>query len=260
MGLLAGKTLAEAVSAGDRHITVTPPLALGDNPAGQPIQIDDELMRVAGGKRSRLLLSRPADSAHTAATALTELNPYVASEGGGGAIAVDNTVDPPAEVTTLIAPGAVISGDEADLSSVLGEQLIRRIGPFRVNFNTGDIFNENSIELAELISGTVVLRSWTEIITEWNGASTPGDTFIVGAKGFGEADFDYTATSTSLIGGIGPSGSATRSPEDQLDPDFPPRVVRIFGGVGHLVASVSITSEGTQGAVDVYALIAEPAA
>lgn len=37
----------------------------------------------------------------------------------GGGVTVDNQSDPPAEVTTIVAPGASIAGDEADLSDVV---------------------------------------------------------------------------------------------------------------------------------------------
>lgn len=41
----------------------------------------------------------------------------------GGGVTVDNQTDPPAEVTTLIAPGATISGDEATLGEYNGGTL-----------------------------------------------------------------------------------------------------------------------------------------
>ena len=41
--------------------------------------------------------------------------PITVSGGGGGSLTVDNQSDPPAEVTSLVAVGATISGDEATL-------------------------------------------------------------------------------------------------------------------------------------------------
>ncbi|HYI66383.1 MAG TPA: hypothetical protein VEW95_05630, partial [Candidatus Limnocylindrales bacterium] len=119
MGLLAGKTLATAVAPGDTSLRITPPLALGDNPAGQPIQIGTELMMVTGGKRGLVGLARAADSAHTQGSAITELNPFVATapQEGGAALTVDNGTDPPAPIATIDAPGAVIDGDVATFPS-----------------------------------------------------------------------------------------------------------------------------------------------
>jgi hypothetical protein len=48
---------------------------------------------------------------------------------GGAGVTVDNTVDPPVAVSSIIAPGATIVGDEADLTGVLQ---MRLLGPFNV--------------------------------------------------------------------------------------------------------------------------------
>lgn len=54
-------------------------------------------------------------ASHTSGATLTRYYPDAKAGTGGGGVTVDNEVDPPAEVTTIIAPGAVIAGDEATL-------------------------------------------------------------------------------------------------------------------------------------------------
>jgi hypothetical protein len=51
---------------------------------------------------------------HANGTALMPLIPPSSSAGGAG-LTLDNTVDPPTAITTLVAPGATISGDEGTL-------------------------------------------------------------------------------------------------------------------------------------------------
>jgi len=62
-------------------------------------------------------------ASHTNGATLTPVYGLGGGTGGGGVI-VDNQDDPPAEVTTLIAPGAVIVGDEADMSDVVAVRKI----------------------------------------------------------------------------------------------------------------------------------------
>jgi hypothetical protein len=52
-------------------------------------------------------------ASHADGTTLTPLIPPAAASVGGGGVTVDNQSDPPAEVTTLIAPGWTLDGDEA---------------------------------------------------------------------------------------------------------------------------------------------------
>lgn len=96
-------------------------------PAARFLQVDDEIVEV--------LALYPADSiitvrrgiegstaaSHDAGTAL-EAPIFGAGAGGGGGVTVDNEVDPPAEVTTLVAPGVVVgAGSALMLPAILSE-------------------------------------------------------------------------------------------------------------------------------------------
>jgi hypothetical protein len=62
-------------------------------------------------------ISTTAPASHTSGATVTPL--LLGAGGGAGGVMVDNTVDPPAAVTTLVAPGATIAGDEATLRRVV---------------------------------------------------------------------------------------------------------------------------------------------
>lgn len=98
--------LANAVSASDTPWTLTSPLTVSSFPA--EYTIDSEQVLITGGAHPRWSVTRgqngSAKAAHAAGTALT-----AGWGGGGGGVTVDNGTDPPAAVTTLVAPGADVS-------------------------------------------------------------------------------------------------------------------------------------------------------
>lgn len=71
-----------------------------------PFELECEVLRGVAGTQA----------AHSSGATLTEYATLPLSAGGGG-VTVDNQDDPPAEVTTIIAPGATIEGDTATLGS-----------------------------------------------------------------------------------------------------------------------------------------------
>lgn len=115
-------TLASAVAIGDNQLVIDMPFAAGQIPGW--VKIDSEML-YAGGQDHRLgttlTLSSPATATHSQGATVTYAGrPYdsdflTATGGGGGHITIDNTVDAPAEVATLIAPGATLSDGEATL-------------------------------------------------------------------------------------------------------------------------------------------------
>lgn len=83
--------------------------------------VDSEALRVVGrAHETTWLVERgiagTTAATHSSAATLTRYYPDGAT-GAGGSLTVDNQSDPPAAVTTLIAPGATIAGDEATLSA-----------------------------------------------------------------------------------------------------------------------------------------------
>jgi hypothetical protein len=134
-------TLAAGISASDRYCTVNQPPT---QPPGSYYRIGDEVVQHIGyvtttpiwtPNFTQLYIARAqlgtSAASHLSGVALT----YVRAEflsataetdpgpfetggvGGGSGVTVDNTVDPPTPVATLVAPGAEIVGDEARLFS-----------------------------------------------------------------------------------------------------------------------------------------------
>lgn len=119
-------TLTQSVAIGDTELHVNTAFADGSFPGY--VKIDSEMLSVGGAEWRTgltLVLSKPATATHSSGATVTYAgNPFdadflSATSGGGSGVTVDNQSDPPTEVTTLIAPGATIAGDEADMSSVL---------------------------------------------------------------------------------------------------------------------------------------------
>lgn len=86
------------------------------------LQADDEIVKVIDQRRTenRIRVQRgyagTTAASHLSAAELTPVYVPSVGGGGGGGVTVDNQDDPPAEVTTLIAVGATIAGDEATLA------------------------------------------------------------------------------------------------------------------------------------------------
>lgn len=119
--------LAAAVDADDELWT------LDALPSTRYVQVEDETVEVRSPLPSQTYTLTGQDqpprirvrrgvggttaASHNNGTALTAVY-GLGGGGGGGAITVDNQDDPPAEVTTIVASGAVITGDEADIGPI----------------------------------------------------------------------------------------------------------------------------------------------
>lgn len=229
--------------------------------------------------RQRLTVYRgavgSAKAAHSAAATLT-----ATVFGTGGGVTVDNQVDEPAEVTTLVVPGATISGDEADLSAISGLQTIRRLGPYRVNFDDTDagvsiIGSEvGKVRVGDPIAAdTVIVAAWPVLVTNFNNLGTDPfltlDLYGPHASGadtpgvFGENIFQIDPSAGAYGDEGGPSGYGVGIAQGPGAGRWEkgPMPVICYDEVT-LVAKWGGTDPGTpsQGAVDIYALIAEPAA
>jgi hypothetical protein len=180
---------------------------------------------------------------------------------------VDNQSDPPEEVTTIVAPGAVIAGDEATLPS--GAQTIRLLGPFHIAFDTAGVASDGppqGVSLGATIpASSVLLRIHCENPVAWD--QDPDNAYLeiiattVGqANGWPVARYrigDSFATAAAHVGGAESIANSSGNAEvlDALQRTY------AFGASGNsLRAFVDNVTGATQGEVDIYALIAEPVA
>ena len=153
-----------------------------------------------------------------------------------------------------------------------GEQRIRLLGPFRVNFDDAGVVYEdgagfdygNYIDDEVLVAGTVIVDCWAEMVTAitGSGAFAAGD--YVGVEVIHPTDVN-SATNSVLVNYINLATSQQSSPTLglplALDANttqniFPLRLKNAYR-LGSQWYSESQTFTG--GAIDVYALIAEPA-
>jgi len=70
------------------------------------------------GRRAQRGVGGSTAASHSSGATLTRYYPD-SSTGGSGGVTVNNTVDPPAAVTSMTVPGAVLAGADADLTSVV---------------------------------------------------------------------------------------------------------------------------------------------
>jgi hypothetical protein len=148
-----------------------------------------------------------------------------------------------------------------------GEQTIRLLGPFRVNFNTANVATANGAKLADLDAGVLVLLVRVEVVTPWD-AHADNARLKIGIGGAGFASGDWYMAREYLVGSnfAAPVDANTGPESGYVGGSESGGTVTLTGAVhrvvtaGALVAAVTDTAGATAGAADVYALIAEPAA
>jgi hypothetical protein len=182
---------------------------------------------------------------HSNGATLTQYYPDAAGGVGGSGVNVDNGVDPPAAVTTLVAPGAVIAGDSATLLTT------RLLGPFTVTSATPDI--GDGAFLADIAEGTIIVRTWAVTDTAFDTGAIL--TIGLGSADFGPPDDDWDTLSYHAVDNLtGNPGRIFETPTP--DGALPPRV-GISSSTGVLTAYIA--QAVTQGSARVYAIIATPA-
>jgi hypothetical protein len=269
-------TLSGNITATQRSIRVSDGAAVTP---GLRVRVDDELIdfirfepypyingvRQKGLDATRWVVTRGVGdsvaASHLAGATLTAaVQASVSSEtlappdpfadaGGGSGITIDNQDDPPAEVTTLIAPGATVAGGTATLV------VPRLLGPFRVNFDTPEV-STNGVELAgsAFVAGAVIIRTWavhTDPAAAWNPA---------GSVEFQVLDWVTQTVLLSLYDPklVGfPGQELTRISAQPTNLSDHPYVSPDANSIGVYVDIASGTP--TAGSADVYAVIVEPA-
>jgi hypothetical protein len=163
-------------------------------------------------------------------------------------------------VTTLVAPGAVITDGSADLSGLVQ---LRLIGPFPIDYTMSDLFS-SEVELTDVSSGSYVLNAWAFVTIHWTASPPLNENDLHMNIGVGNA-VDGTALVTT---------DAALSARD-ADPGLPFALTDNIanGAAGISKSIVKVTDDGqflcvdmqnfgaalTAGAADIYAIIATPA-
>jgi len=232
------------------------------------IQVDDELVAVITpaireSQRDPFTLFCEVErgvagdvTSHSQGATLTTLPNPPLGGGSGSGVTVDNTVDPPAEIATLIAPGATIDGDEATLAAV--DVTTSLIGPFSFSFNETDNFKA----LADLAEGTTVLLAWPEFVTVFNNEGVTDVTFEIYV---GPIAGDWLLLSqnennndNTKVDAAAPSEIFATTVADLRSSSYRPARIKTAGC--SLIGSLNIgDAQPTAGALNVYALIATPA-
>lgn len=174
------------------------------------------------------------------------------STPSGGSLSVDNGVDPPAEVATLVAPGATLGDGTATLPLSL-----RWIGPFRVNFDDA-LVDTGRFVLTPVESGTLILDVFAYTNDFDGSASAIELDVVVGAATSpraGVASFDCLDQYNSPTDDLWVVGVPASPPTANIRPRG--TLVRDTGM--SLYAGFNVTG-GTMiaGYADVYAIITNP--
>lgn len=219
----------------------------GNEPTGFPTG-----WTVSGSSPNRVLID-PSGHQYS-----PELPTQTAPSGASG-VTVDNGVDAPAAVTTLVAAGAVIAGSSATL---LTTQLL---GPFVIAFDTPGLLDDTlsgpGVDTLDLPAGCVA-DIFITVTAPWDVAS--GDEFIVRVTSNG-------ADPTSLLN-LNIYSTQGYDADNRVRPAMLPFAAGGFGvsQASHRVLVIADTTVNvllgnyggplTLGEANVYAIIATPAA
>lgn len=180
----------------------------------------------------------------------------------GGAMTVDNQSDPPAAVTTIVAPGADVSVPGQATLSGSGVQTVTLLGPYNVTFETPDIFT-NGVLLDTLPAGIIVISSWAEPTAMFLGGTVTDASLEIWVGV--QSEFSGVPIYTAHAKGLGVHDEA------QFIASWPPSV-NVEAGLERvqsyairtktetdLYMWVDLTGAGAdQGAADIYVLIGTP--
>lgn len=126
--------LAAAIDATQPLIAVDTALSTTAEPVGPLWQVDDEVIQLRGtsrgatgaGPKTTWLVERGArgttKATHLSGAPLTPVDPFEGT--GGGGVTVDNEVDEPTEVTTIVSAGAEIEDGTANFATPIRKATI----------------------------------------------------------------------------------------------------------------------------------------
>lgn len=105
---------------------------------------------------------------HFASSIIQNANPHTPIDPTGGGVSVDNGTDPPAAVTTLVAPGAVIAGSSATLP------LNYRLVHVPVPYNAANlVYPDAGLLVTAFAAGEWLIDAWVGLTTLFdNGTAT----------------------------------------------------------------------------------------
>ena len=144
------------------------------------------------------------------------------------------------------------------VSSSSGVQTVRLLGPYRINHDTegtspdaeGSFAESWSVSVGDVLpEGSTILQAWPDIVTAFDGGA---DSIGVGVGADGDPDNTLILVGTWLSTTQAAGDDATVT--TQLAAYTPGGVVRVVGPAARLAAVLN-----QSGAVDIYALVAEPA-
>lgn len=206
---------------------------------GELFRLEDEMVEFGG---------------HNLVNRLRDRKQVSFRRGVGGTTAVTH-----ASGTTLLRVADAVASSAsaetfADPFSAGGVQTIRLLGPFHVTFETPGIAgDEDGAVLTELDAGTLVIHVAVVPTAAWNGGDLTALDIYIGGEDFGPPDDNFrTITGDPFVvaelnprTGGGSTGGLARA---------------VFGAVT-TDGALLIQGDGaaTEGAADIYALIAEPA-
>jgi hypothetical protein len=207
-------------------------------------------------------------------------------DSAGNWIDVDELVNEPAAggvsvngvpVTNIVAPGADLSTPgEANLSTAVGLQQVRLLGPYEFSFDTPGIGDGLYLTgIFELTAGSILMDLWIELVEQWDPSGDPNTTLYVEAND-GVDIFDYPGVPVGGPGLANDTDDAGKVLAANLSTDPAPFYsARTYGehtsGFSRLLPSrvyetaplyLSVDQNGAtalQGQARIYALIAEPA-
>ena len=245
-------TLAADAPAGSSRIQIDEPLSANQIPGW--VKIDNEILHV-GDQHYRP--TRPGGQIHPDEVFLILAQATTTSHSSGATVTYSGRPFDPTFTTTVGGAG--------------GEQTIRLLGPYRVDFDTPGFVNpaDNGVATLEIPAGVLVVKVVPLVVTYPVGVA-PGDALylnlltasngsgpVLGAWDLFESDNPDAAVGLSEMRSYG---------ADDPDVGFAVPSSRYLPKSAFAVAECSIYANigsgeaFTAGAWDIYALIAEPAA
>lgn len=155
------------------------------------------------------------------------------------------------------------------LPAANGEQRIRLLGPFRVNFDDEGLATPDGVRVLDVSAGQIVMSLRCEVVTAWDADADLARLSAYVGTALG-ASGDGVVAKKWIVGNnyVTPIGTVGNEAEALLGghPGAPFQDVEVLaeGGSHRLISdgavfvTAALVAGATQGEADIYALIAEP--